>query len=638
MTFGPPLEVQIKASDRSLQSAFNSAAQRVKQFETETTNSVKKVEGSLSSLHTSILALGAAWGAFRVGQTLVTAGMQMQALEAKMAASTGSANAAAASLAFVRAEAERLGLDLRTTAAGFASFAASGLRSGLTFEEVKSIFSGVSEAATGMRLSAERTSLVFMALSQMASKGQVSMEELRQQLGESLPGALQVFAKSMGVGTAEFIKMVENGRVTTRDLIKLGDGLRNEFGGAAEEAARGAQAAFNRLGNAVFELQNKLASSGLLDTVVLAVQSLTTALNDPALVSGLSQLVSFLSKVMEIALRVASAIGAVVGAINRAIEAAGNSVFGALFGKEGSAAIEKARGPRPVKLSVQPGGVEPGYTLGTASSPGVSDASKRAAELRERLRGRVKDMAAGFITEDMSDSDKAISALEKRYQDEQDILQQALEKKAITEQEFREYGLKAELDYQARLAEIREQYREDFLSQERAAAEGFLGVQLDMQKKTIGQQAAGFRQTIAQAAQHNRVFFAIEKAAALARATIAAAESVVNAYRFGSALGGPVLGATFAGIAASAQASNIAAIASASFGGGNASASSGGGFSGSGGVSDTGSSEPAGPRSQVFITLQGSEGSTFTKQQIRGLIEQINDAGRDGSTFNVALA
>ena len=51
----------------------------------------------------------------------------------------------------------------------------------------------------------------ILALAQMASKGKVSMEELRQQLGESMVRAMAEVARGMGVTTEALIKMVENG-------------------------------------------------------------------------------------------------------------------------------------------------------------------------------------------------------------------------------------------------------------------------------------------------------------------------------------------------------------------------------------------------------------------------------------------
>lgn len=58
---------------------------------------------------------------------------------------------------------------------------------------------------------------------------------------------------------------------------------------------------------------------------------------------------------------------------------------------------------------------------------------------------------------------------------------------------------------------------------------------------------------------------AIGKAAAITNATIAARESIVNSFNFGSRIGGPPLGFTFAGIAAAATASQVAQIAGVQF-------------------------------------------------------------------------
>ena len=83
----------------------------------------------------------------------------------------------------------------------------------------------------------------------MAAKGTVSMEELRQQLGDHLPGAMNIAAKSMGMTTGEFMKAVAAGKILAGDLLpKMADELHNLYGVAAETAAlESGQAAVNRL-------------------------------------------------------------------------------------------------------------------------------------------------------------------------------------------------------------------------------------------------------------------------------------------------------------------------------------------------------------------------------------------------------
>ena len=57
------------------------------------------------------------------------------------------------------------------------------------------------------------------ATSQVFSKGKVSAEELRQQLGERLPGAFTLFADSMNLTPAELDKALEQGKVTLDDFM-----------------------------------------------------------------------------------------------------------------------------------------------------------------------------------------------------------------------------------------------------------------------------------------------------------------------------------------------------------------------------------------------------------------------------------
>ncbi|NEJ15516.1 tape measure protein [Rhizobium leguminosarum] len=671
------LVVELRADVKGLQSSLQSAAGDVQRFSNSSSKSVDGFQAAISRARTAVLTLGTAWAAFRIGKGILDAGIQIETMRNKMIAATGDSRVAADALAFVREEANRLGLDIRTASDGFAGFSASALRAGLTLQQTKDIFVGVSEAAVSMRLPAEQVGLVFKALEQIAGKGVVSMEELRGQLGDALPGAFEIAAKSMGKTTAEFSKLVANGDVLASDFLpKFGAAIRKELGGSVDEASQGAQAAFNRLGNAFFDLKAKMAEAGFIDVITDAVTRLTDQMNDPATADGLKGFATLLAGIASAAISAASALGDFYTSANKAIERAGDSAFGAVFGEEGSKQIALARKAKANGLSVDSqkavdaymaqgglkaktgnpadtrglssegayaGGAAPvksGYTLGTAAKPVASDdqrkkmeaAQKKAEAVREQLAGQAESMKYQFA----SPEQQATIDVEKQ----QETLKKALDVKAITEQEYRELSLEAEMDYQERLAKIRDDARE----QDQSALEDFLGIRIksedEIRNKSLADQAKGFRDTISQAAQHNRVFFALDKAAAIARALIAARESVVSAYAFGSRIGGPPLGAAFAGIAAAAQAANIAAIASTSFGGGGSAVGSSG-SSGSSSTSDTSaptSSASSAPGKSVYITLNGDDAAFYSKNSIRKLLEGINDALSDGSQLKVAVS
>jgi tape measure domain-containing protein len=73
-----------------------------------------------------------------------------------------------------------------------------------------------------------------IAIQQMAGKGVIQMEELRQQLGEAMPRAVELMARSMGVSTAELIQTVSKGTLDAKSsLAAFTMELDRTFGGAA---------------------------------------------------------------------------------------------------------------------------------------------------------------------------------------------------------------------------------------------------------------------------------------------------------------------------------------------------------------------------------------------------------------------
>ncbi|CDT52521.1 hypothetical protein VCR15J2_390003 [Vibrio coralliirubri] len=58
-----------------------------------------------------------------------------------------------------------------------------------------------------------------VAIQQMAGKGVISMEELRQQLGEAVPEAMRLMAAGLGVSMSELTKLVESGTLEAQGAL-----------------------------------------------------------------------------------------------------------------------------------------------------------------------------------------------------------------------------------------------------------------------------------------------------------------------------------------------------------------------------------------------------------------------------------
>lgn len=195
----------------------------------------------------------------------------------------GSVEKGAEAFQFIKDTSQRLGLELVSTASSFKLFAGSAQLGGISAEETQRIFTSVSTAVTAMGLSAEDANGVFNALSQIVSKGTVAAEELRGQIGERLPGAFNIAAKSMGLTTKEFNKLLETGQVVSTEFLpKFATELQKTFEGALPNAVNSSQANLNRLTNTFTDFKLRLGDfigrTGLLTGVTDFFDGLATAL------------------------------------------------------------------------------------------------------------------------------------------------------------------------------------------------------------------------------------------------------------------------------------------------------------------------------------------------------------------------
>jgi tape measure domain-containing protein len=242
------------------------------------------VSSGSSSMTRSISAIGGAIAAaFSVTQlaqfskSVFDLGVSLDSANRAFVAITGSQQAARQEFEFLRATAEKTGQNFYELIDSYKRLTAATDDTALQGEETRKIFTSLTSAASVLGLSNDRVKMAFEALAQMASKGTVSMEELRQQLGDHIPGAVNLAAKAMDMTTAEFIKLVSAGKVAADDLLpKLSAEFQRLYGVAAETAAlESAQAAVNRMSQAWTEFKANLFDS---DAAVAAINQVTEAL------------------------------------------------------------------------------------------------------------------------------------------------------------------------------------------------------------------------------------------------------------------------------------------------------------------------------------------------------------------------
>ncbi len=258
---------QLASANQRGAEATGALASAYRQFYGDTRKSLSL----LQRIRGEVLALIAAYGGlYAVIGTLrgtVDAYQQLEAAQARLnVATNGDQNRTAAELDFLRRTADRLGISFGTLATEYSKFAIATKGTNLEGENTRKIFTAVAEAARVNRSSTKEMAGVFVALTQIVSKGAVQMEELRQQLGDRLPGAIKIMADGLGVSTAQLVKMMEQGQITSDALVPFANELNKRFGGQLPDALNSVSVSLGRLANEAFKALVRFGEGGFLES------------------------------------------------------------------------------------------------------------------------------------------------------------------------------------------------------------------------------------------------------------------------------------------------------------------------------------------------------------------------------------
>lgn len=209
-------------------------------------------------------------------QSIADAKVGLDAMKKSMEAVTGSAQQAGQEFAYEEQVAERLGLKLIGVGQGYAGVTAASKGTALEGEKTRQIFESVSAAGGALGRTSDEVNGMLLALAQMMSKG-VHAEELVHQLGDRLPGAVQIMARAMGVGTDQLYKMMEAGLSAEEALPRFGAELAKTYASARFD---GMVNNINRLDNAWLHFKDNILSSGTLGSIISGITGALSSFNE----------------------------------------------------------------------------------------------------------------------------------------------------------------------------------------------------------------------------------------------------------------------------------------------------------------------------------------------------------------------
>ena len=173
---------------------------------------------------------------------------RMQDLHRSFVAIEGSAQAANRTMATLFDVAQRVGVSFTGLTESFRRLEAGAKGTTLTSEDLKRAMEGIALGARVMGLGTQENARAMQAWEQVLTKGRLTSEELVQQLGEAVPGALNIVSRSLGVTTAQLRAMAEAGLIPgTVAFVAFSEEMRKV--GQSTGAITSLSATFERLKN-----------------------------------------------------------------------------------------------------------------------------------------------------------------------------------------------------------------------------------------------------------------------------------------------------------------------------------------------------------------------------------------------------
>lgn len=286
------IRVELQLEDGSFTSRMLHAGQSVRQLQNDIGQGITSIRSMERESSSFLRTLGAA--TLAIGAASATLGLLR-----------GTANGLVGDLVRVNAEFERMNQVLRgmSTAADpirdaaqqvkflreFATQAPFSLKA-LTDVFVRMKATGIDPMAGAMRSlvdavaasggTEQQLGRAALAISQMSGKGVIQMEELRQQLGEAIPRATELMARSMGVTYADLVQKISTGMVQAKPALEaLNLEFNRVFGGAAQAQMNTFNGLLNQTRTQISNLALAAGDAGFMDAIKTQIRDLNDFLS-----------------------------------------------------------------------------------------------------------------------------------------------------------------------------------------------------------------------------------------------------------------------------------------------------------------------------------------------------------------------
>lgn len=238
---------------------------------------IGQVKKSLNGLRNTFKNVaGVLVGGFGLGKAVSAikdTAVQLSVAEATLKNVSKQAGEYGENLQFLQRISNQYGQNLIALTGSFAQFRAAADTCNMSLDDMRKIYESLTRAAGAYHLSADQSNNAMLAVTQMMSKGKVASEELRRQLGNSLPGAFNIMTAAAYSAGA----ITENTTAAMEDAMKKGqvaaDKVLPAFAEMLNQVTANAnfdslQSSLNRLSNSWTNLVKNTNAEGMYKNMV----------------------------------------------------------------------------------------------------------------------------------------------------------------------------------------------------------------------------------------------------------------------------------------------------------------------------------------------------------------------------------
>lgn len=295
------------------------------------------------------------------------------------------------SLEFITKTSDELAIPQDILTKQFTKLQASVLGAGGSVEDTKIAFRGIVAAVRATGGSLQDVDSALTATAQVFSKGKVSAEELRQQIGERLPGAFTLFAESIGKTPQELDKALEKGEVSLEDFLTFTKAIFDRYDKNAQIIVDSPSAAGDRLQQKLKELQE--AVGVLVAPIGAAFQGTASIIVDN--LTAIIKKIDDLFKKFEFLTKIAAVLG----------EVQASALLGPVGGRLARIALSNLGGGASEDVDIRKGIQQPAPGTGL---PGAGD-----TDANENETSKNASKLSKFYRQAQSEFNKFVKELQK---------------------------------------------------------------------------------------------------------------------------------------------------------------------------------------------------------------------------------